>query len=177
MKPVILACVLLITTAVHAQNCLSGRPILRDSLPCMEKALSLDGANIRGKSINEVVNIMCDHLPFARGSSVLVYIEHMEGSTVTTLFEFNDGKCEKSMVSISYPLEYTSKRDRDVGMFLNRFNESYSPRYNRLDQSQYTARRDELRAIYLWEDTYSFVQLNVTEARNNSTVEITRRYQ
>jgi hypothetical protein len=175
MKPIFLACAMLLTTAAFAQNCLSGRPILRDSLPCMEKALSLDGVDIRGKSIDEVVNIMCDYSPFARGSNVLVYIEHMEGSTVTTLFEFKDGKCDRSVVSISYSLEYISKRDKDVGRFMSRFNESYNPRYNRWDQSQYT-RRDELRAVYLWEDAYSFVQLSVTEARNNSTVEIIRRY-
>ncbi len=168
---------MLLSAAAYTQNCLSGRPILRDSLPCMEKALSLDGVNIRGKSIDEVVNIMCDYLPFARGGNVLVYNEHTECSTVTTLFEFNNGGCDKSMVSISYSLDHISKRDKDVGMFMSRFNESYNPRYNRSESSKYFARKDELQAVYLWEDTYSFVRLNVTETRANSTIEIIRHYQ
>lgn len=112
MKSIFLALAMLLTTAIYAQKCLSGRPILSDSLPCMEQALSLGGAEMHGKYINEVVSIMCDHKPFARGNDLLVYIEHTEMSTVTTVFEFIDGRCGKLIVSISYPKEYASKRDR-----------------------------------------------------------------
>lgn len=138
--------------------------------------MAMDGNNMASKSMDDIINSMCDHKPFAKGQDVLVYIETTDELTVTTMFVFQNSKCDRMSVSLSYRKGHERRRQEDADRFTNKFNSLYKSQYDPSQPARYTAQNDGTTLTYSWNDTFSYMRMDVAERRGQHVVDIERIY-
>lgn len=136
----------------------------------------MDGQGVVHRSMEEIINTMCDHKPFAKGHDVLVYIEITDDLTVTTMFTFKDNKCNEMSISISYRKGHEGRRGGDVRKFMDKFNSLYKGEYDPDQPARYSSHDGGSIMTYSWRDTFSYMRMDIAERRTQHVVDIERRY-